>query len=93
MHTLLKVLVAQSCLILCDPMYCSLPVTSVHRILKARILEWIAMPSSSGLPDPGIKPESLALQKDPYCLHHQEAHALLGKHIFAQVMNRLEKPS
>ena len=33
---------------LCDPMDCSLPVSSVHRIFQARILEWIAMPSSRG---------------------------------------------
>ena len=31
---------------LCDPMDCSLPVSSVHGILQARILEWVAMPSS-----------------------------------------------
>ena len=38
----------QSCLTLCDPMDSSPPVSSVHGILKARILEWIAMPSSRG---------------------------------------------
>ena len=36
----------QSCLPLCDPMHCSLPGSSVHGILQARILEWAAMPSS-----------------------------------------------
>ena len=30
----------------CDPMDCSLPGSSVYRLLQARILEWIAMPSS-----------------------------------------------
>ena len=35
-------------LTLCDPMDCSLPGFSVHGILQARILEWIAMPSSMG---------------------------------------------
>ena len=34
-----KVLVAQSCLTLCDPVDCSLPCSSVHRIFQARILE------------------------------------------------------
>ena len=34
------------------------PGSSVHGILQARILEWVAMPSSVGLPDPGIKPVS-----------------------------------
>ena len=37
-----KYLVAQSCLTLCDPVDCSLPGSSVHGILQARILEWVA---------------------------------------------------
>ena len=32
----------QSCLTLCNPMDCSLPGSSVHRIFQARIMEWIA---------------------------------------------------
>ena len=40
--------VAQSCLTLCNPMDCSPPDSSVHGILQARILEWVAK-SSSGL--------------------------------------------
>ena len=35
------------------------PGSSVHEILKARIVEWVAMPSSRDLPDLGIKPASL----------------------------------
>ena len=38
------------------PMDCSPPGSSVCGILQARILEWVAMPSSRDLPDPGIKP-------------------------------------
>ena len=34
--------VAQSCLTLCDPMDCSPPGSSVHKIFQARILEWVA---------------------------------------------------
>ena len=41
-------LVAQSCLTLCDPMNCSPSVSSIHGILQARILEWIAIPFSRG---------------------------------------------
>ena len=41
-------LVAQLCWTLCDPMGCSPPGSSVHGILQARILEWVAMPSSKG---------------------------------------------
>ena len=33
----------QSCLTLCDPMDCSLPGFSVHGILMARTLEWVAI--------------------------------------------------
>ena len=42
----------QSCLTLCDPMDCSPPSSSVHGILQARILEWVAVPSSGDLPNP-----------------------------------------
>ena len=38
----------QSCLTLCDRVDCSPPGSSVHGILQARILGWIAMPSSRG---------------------------------------------
>ena len=41
-------LVTQSYPTLCDPMDHSLPGSSVHGILQARILEWVAMPSSRG---------------------------------------------
>ena len=34
---------SQSCLTLCDPKDCSLPGSSVHGILQARILEWVAI--------------------------------------------------
>ena len=37
------VLTAQSCLNLCYPMDCSPPGSSVHEILQARILEWVAI--------------------------------------------------
>ena len=40
-------------------MDCSLPVSFVHGILQARILKWVAMPSSRGFSYPGVKPESL----------------------------------
>ena len=43
-----KVFVAQSCLMLWDPMDCSRPGSPVHGILQARILERVAMPSSRG---------------------------------------------
>ena len=42
------VLVAKSCLTLCDPMDCGPPGSSVHGILQARILEWVAISFSRG---------------------------------------------
>ena len=42
----MKVLLAQSGPTVCHPMDCSPPGSSVHRILQARILEWVAMPFS-----------------------------------------------
>ena len=54
----------------------SRPDSSIHGILQARILEWIAMPSPPGdLLDPGIKPMSPvspALQANSLLLSHQD---------------------
>ena len=66
----MKVVVAQSHLILydfhevCHKEACSSPGFSAQGILQARILEWVAIPFSRDLPDPGIKPGSPALQAD-----------------------------
>ena len=43
-----KVLVAQSCLTLFDPMDWSSQDSSLHGVLQARILEWVAIPFSRG---------------------------------------------
>ena len=48
-------LIVQSCPILCNPRDCS-SGSSVHGILQPKILKWVAMPSSRGSSDPGIKP-------------------------------------
>ena len=44
-----EVLVTQSCLTLCDPIDCSPPGSSVHGLLQARMLEWVAFPSPGDL--------------------------------------------
>ena len=49
------VLVTQSCLPLSDPMNCSLWGFSVHGILQARILEWIAIPFFRGSFRPRVR--------------------------------------
>ena len=56
---MVKVKVAQSCLTLRNPMD-----YTVHAILQARILEWVAFPFSRGSSQPGIKSRSPALQAD-----------------------------
>ena len=45
-------------------MDCSPPSSSVHGILQARILEWVAISFSGDLPDSGIEPRSPTLQAD-----------------------------
>ena len=42
---------------LCNPLVCSLPGSSVHRISQATILEWVAISFSGDLPDSGIEPK------------------------------------
>ena len=61
----------QWCLTLCDTMNCSLPGSSVRGILQARILEWVAMPSSRDLPNPGIEPMSHVSYIGRHVLYHQ----------------------
>ena len=56
-----KVLVAQLCLTLCNPIDYSPPGSSVHGMLQARILEWVAMPSSRGSSQPGDESAALHL--------------------------------
>ena len=55
----MKVLVAQLCLTLCDPVACSPPGSSVDGILQTRILEWVACPPSKDHLDPWIELVSL----------------------------------
>ena len=56
--------VSQSYLTLCNPKDCSLPGFSVHGILQARILGWVALSFSRDFPNPGIEPRSPSLQAD-----------------------------
>ena len=44
--------VIQSCPTLCDPVDCSPPGSSVHGVLQARILEWVAISFSKGSSQP-----------------------------------------
>ena len=58
------VLVAQSCLTLYHPMDCSLPDSSVHGVLQARIVEWVVISCSRGSSGPRNRTGSPALQVD-----------------------------
>ena len=60
------VLSLQSCLALHDPIDCSPPGSSVHGILQARVLEWVAMPTSRVSSQP----------KDLLSLLHQQEGSL-----------------
>ena len=56
---MVKVKVIQLCPTLCNSMD-----YTVHGILQARILEWVAFSLSRASPNPGSKPRSPALQAD-----------------------------
>ena len=58
LHIEERKLIAQSCLILCEPMDCGPPGSSVPGVLQARILEWVAISFLVDLSHPGIKPGS-----------------------------------
>ena len=65
-------LVTQSWLTLCNAMDCNPPGFSVLGILQARILEWVAMPSSRGIfPNQGSNPGLPHCRWIIYCLSHQ----------------------
>ena len=64
------VLVTQLCPTVCDPLDCSPPGSSVYGVLQARILEWVAMPSSRGSFPP--RDQNLC----PLCLLHRQAGPL-----------------
>ena len=53
-----KVLVARSCPTVCNPMDCSPSGSSVHGVLQARMLEWVAIPFSRGSSGPRDQAQS-----------------------------------
>ena len=68
---IVKVLVTQ-CLTLYDPMDCSPPGSSVHGILPARILEWVAILFSMGIfPTQGLNLGLPHCRQIRCCLNHQ----------------------
>ena len=76
-HTQLRVCVcvcAQLCTTLCDSMDCSSSGSSVHEILQARILEWVAMLYLQGIfLTQGSNPGLLHFRQILYCLSHHRS--------------------
>ena len=80
----LKVTVTQLCLTLCYPMDCT-----VHWIVQARILEWVAVPFSRGSFQPdfqlGIEPRSPTLQADSYRWRVTRLSSSIGNWVCSRV--------
>ena len=60
----MNILVAQSCLTLCNGVDCRPPGSSVRGILQSRILEWVALPFSRGSSQPRDRTWVSSLQAD-----------------------------
>ena len=78
-----KVLVGQSCPILCDPMDCSLQASSVE-FSRQEYWSRLPFPSPEDLPNPEIEPRSPTLQADSLpaespCVHTDLDPAMRGK--------------
>ena len=73
---------------LCDPMDCSLPVSSVHGISQAKILEWVVIPLLQGIfLTQELNLGLLHCRQILYCLSHQEgpfAFVQLHKWLFSE---------
>ena len=81
-HACVYAKLLQLCPILCDPMDGIPPGFSVHGILQQRILEWVAMPSSRDLTNPGIKlvsPAAPAMQVVSLPLEPPGKPPIIGK--------------
>ena len=66
-----KVLVAQSCSALCDPMDCSSPDSSIHGILQAEYWSGLLFLSPRHLPNPGIESGLPHYRQILYHMNHQ----------------------
>ena len=73
------------CSTICNPMDYSLPGSSVHGILQAIILEWVAMPFS----DPTIEPRSPTFQVDSLPSEPPRSEKSSGRHLRLKLMQRL----
>ena len=73
--------VIQSCLTLCDPMDINPAGSSVHGIIQARILEWVAMPSFRGSSQPKDQTHISCIScTDRWILYHLSHLGIFLKH-------------
>ena len=72
-------------------MDCSPPGSSVHGILQTRIQEWVAIPFSGDLPNPGTEPRSPMLQTDPLPSEPPRKSRLLVDTLKRRVLVRAQK--
>ena len=82
---------AQSYPTLCNPMDCSPPGSSVHRIFQKRILEWIAISYSRWFSDPGMEPTSLVSPPLAGMFFNTEPPGKLLKNIILTEIIKTEK--
>ena len=84
----------QSCLTLCNPMDCSPPGSSVHGILQARILEWVAISSprgSSQIRDGNCISFDCCICTDSLLLSHQGS-PVVGDSFCLQILSLGQRP-
>ena len=87
--------VAESYLTLCDPSDCSLPGSSVHGILQARILEWVAYPFSRGFLSQGSNQGLLNYRQIQTCMcaharTHTHTHTKQSIEVWNQIIENTE---
>ena len=78
-------LVAQSCLTICNPMDCSPPGSSVHGILQARILEWAVISFSRGSSWPWDSTQVSCIPDECFTIHLGSTHCLLPRLEFSSL--------
>ena len=82
--------ISQSCPTLCNPVDCSPPSSSVHGILQARIVEWIAISFSRGIfPTWGLNPGLPHCRQTLYCLEPPEKPSMKVLHTKKKVKREL----
>ena len=84
----------QLCPALCNPVDCSLPGFSARGIIQARKLEWVAMPSSRGFPDPEIEPASVTSPAlaDGFCTTGATWEAPVRRHVTVILKKEIRTP-